>query len=76
MKTLDKIVTNKKVRVIKVNGNNPLRTRLMELGLVKDTVVEIVKVSPLKDPITISLRGYELTLRKTELSLIEVDDSI
>ncbi len=56
----------------KVNGRNPLRQRFLDMGLVKDTPVEVVDFAPLGDPMRIHVRGYHLAIRKHEADLIEV----
>jgi len=61
-------------KIIMVNGEGALRHRLLEMGLVPNTEITLMKMAPLGDPIEIMVRGYELTLRKHEAKLIEVGD--
>ena len=58
----------------KVDGEGVLRGRLLDMGLIPRTRVTVVKFAPMGDPMEIRLRGYELTIRKEEASLIEVDE--
>ncbi len=69
--TLDQIV-GKEVKIIKVGGEGQLRIRLLDMGLIPQTVVRVQKAAPMGDPIEIHLRGYELTLRKKDAARIEV----
>lgn len=76
MKKLSEIKINKKVKIAKLESTGKYRIRQMEMGLIPGTIVEIIKISPLNDPITISLRGYQLTMRKSELDLILVEENV
>ena len=62
--TLDETAIGKTVKIIKVGGEGQLRVRLLDMGLIPQTVVTVQKVAPMGDPIVIHLRGYELTIRK------------
>lgn len=70
--TLDKAAIGVKVKIIKVGGEGELRCRLLDMGLIPGTVVQVQKVAPMGDPIEIHLRGYELTIRKEDAAQIEV----
>ena len=72
MKTLKEVKCGETVRVVKLNGTGALKRRIMDMGLTKGTEVYVRKVAPLGDPIEINLRGYELSIRKTEAENIEV----
>ena len=61
------------VKITAVNGQGALRRRLLDMGLTPNTKVTIRKVAPMGDPIEIRVRGYELTLRKADARLIEVE---
>lgn len=74
MKKLSEIKVEKQVVVKKLLSSGKYRLRLMEMGVIVGSKVEIIKVSPLGDPLTILVRGYELTLRKSELDLILVEE--
>jgi len=73
MRTLDKVKPGEEVKIIKLNGESLLRRRIMEMGITKNLMVKVVKVAPLGDPMQLNVRGYELSLRKFESSLIEVE---
>ena len=72
MNTLNKIPCGKTVKVKKLTGEGPVKRRIMDMGITKRTRVLLRKVAPLGDPLEISLRGYELTLRKSEAQMISV----
>ncbi len=61
-------------RVTKLHGEGPVRRRIMDMGLTKHTELFVVKVAPLGDPVQINLRGYELTLRKDDAALVDVEE--
>ena len=61
------------VRVIKIGGEGPIKRRVMEMGITKGVEVYVRKVAPLGDPIEVTVRGYELSLRKADAELIEVE---
>ena len=71
---LSELAIGKKAKIVKVNGEGVLRDRLLDMGLIPRTVVMIRKKAPLGDPIEITLRGYELTIRLQEASQIEVEE--
>ena len=72
MTTLDLCAVGSRLRVVDVEGEPFVARRLMEMGLVPGTVVEVLRQAPLGDPIEIRLRGYRLTLRRTESALVRV----
>lgn len=72
MKTLKDLQPGESAAVVKCNGTGALRRRLMDMGLTKGTNVQVRKVAPLGDPIQVTVRGYELSLRKSEAESIEV----
>ncbi len=71
--TLDKLAIGQSAKIIAVGGEGSLRNRLIDMGLVPKTTVMLRKVAPMGDPIEIRLRGYELTLRKEDASVITVE---
>lgn len=73
MKTLDQIQTGETVTVTKLNGEGALKRRIMDMGVTKGTEIYVRKVAPLGDPIEVNLRGYELSIRKSEAEHIEVE---
>lgn len=73
MKTLKDIKVGKTGKVVKLHGEGPLRRRIMDMGITKGIEIYVRKVAPLGDPIEINLRGYELSIRKPDADLIEVE---
>ena len=73
VKTLKDIPVGATVTVRKLNGEGAIRRRIMDMGLTKGTSVFVRKVAPLGDPMEIKVRGYELTLRKADAEMIEVE---
>ena len=71
--TLDQVAVGTEVKIIAVGGEGQLRVRLLDMGLIPQTVVRVQKVAPMGDPIEIHLRGYELTIRKEDAARIEVE---
>ena len=70
--TLDELEIGKTAKVARLLGEGPVKRRIMDMGLTKGTEVTVRKVAPLGDPIEITVRGYELSLRKDEAAKIEV----
>ena len=73
MATLKDAKIGQTVRVKKLTGEGAVKRRIMDMGITKGTEVYIRKVAPLGDPIEITVRGYELSLRKADAELIEVE---
>ena len=73
MKTLKDAQVGQTVTVAKLHGEGPVKRRIMDMGLTKGTSVYVRKVAPLGDPIEVTVRGYELSLRKDDAGLILVD---
>lgn len=73
MKTLRDVRIGKSAKIIKVHGEGALRRRIMDMGLTKGTEVYVRKVAPLGDPLELNVRGYELSVRKADAELIEVE---
>lgn len=73
MKTLQSVPIGSTVTVKKLHGDGALKRRIMDMGLTKGTEVYVRKVAPLGDPIEVTVRGYELSLRKGDCRLIEVE---
>lgn len=74
MRTLSDVRIGKGARVVKVRGEGAIRRRIMDMGITKGVDVKIRKVAPLGDPIEVTVRGYELSLRREDASMIEVED--
>ncbi|MDR2504653.1 MAG: ferrous iron transport protein A [Oscillospiraceae bacterium] len=73
MPTLKDIKPGATVQVSRINGIGPVKRRIMEMGVTKGADVFVRKVAPLGDPVEITVRGYELSLRKDDAELIEVN---
>ncbi len=73
MKTLKDIKVNEIATVVKLHGEGPVRRRIMDMGITKGVEIYVRKVAPLGDPMELNLRGYELTLRKADAAMIEVE---
>lgn len=73
MKTLRDVAVGSTAKVKKLHGEGAIKRRIMDMGLTKGTEVYVRKVAPLGDPIEIKVRGYELSLRKADAELIEVE---
>ena len=71
--TLKEVRVGKTVKVTKVGGEGALRRRIMDMGITKGVEVYLRKVAPLGDPIEIMVRGYELSLRKADAEMIDVE---
>ena len=74
--TLDLLPIKTKAVITKVGGEGELRCRLLDMGLIPKTVVEIRKVAPMGDPIELEIRGYTLTIRKEDAANIEVTEDM
>ena len=73
MKTLREAKVGQDAVVVKLHGEGATKRRIMDMGITKGVQVHIRKVAPLGDPIEISVRGYELSLRKADAEMIEVE---
>lgn len=73
MKTLKETKIGETVKIVKLHGEGAVKRRIMDMGLTKGTEVYIRKVAPLGDPVEITVRGYELSLRKADAEIIEVE---
>ena len=72
MKKLNELSVGDSCTVVKLNGSGAVKRRIMDMGITKGCSIYVRKVAPLGDPIQISIRGYELSLRKVEAEMIEV----
>ena len=72
MQTLRETTVGSTVSVVKLHGEGAVKRRIMDMGLTKGTLVYVRKVAPLGDPVEVTVRGYELSLRKDDASMIEV----
>ncbi len=73
MNTLKQTKVGQHVKVVKINGAGAVKRRIMDMGITKGISVYVRKVAPLGDPIEVTVRGYELSLRKTDAEMIEVE---
>ena len=73
MKTLREAKIGEAVKVIKLHGEGAVKRRIMDMGVTKGVEIFIRKVAPLGDPIEVTVRGYELSLRKADAEMIEVE---
>ena len=70
MKTLKEVPCGQTVKVTKLNGEGPVKRRIMDMGITKGVEIYVRKVAPLGDPVEVTVRGYELSLRKADVESI------
>ena len=73
MNTLKDVKVGKSARVLKVHGEGAIRRRIMDMGITKGVEIYVRKMAPLGDPMELTVRGYELSLRKADAEMIEVE---
>ena len=73
MNTLRQVKIGDRVRVVKLHGQGAVKRRIMDMGITKGVEILVRKVAPLGDPVEVSVRGYELSLRKADAEMIEVE---
>lgn len=73
MKTLKDANIGERVKIVRLTGVGATKRRIMDMGLTKGTEVSVRKIAPLGDPIEITVRGYELSIRKADAAMIEVE---
>ena len=73
MKTLRDAKVGQTVKVVKLHGEGAVKRRIMDMGITKGVEVYVRKVAPLGDPVEVNVRGYELSLRKADAEMIEVE---
>lgn len=74
MKTLNEIPCGKTITVKKLTGEGPVKRRIMDMGITKGVEIFVRKIAPLGDPMELTVRGYELSLRKADAQMIEVEE--
>ena len=74
MSTLRDVKCGDTVKVVKIHGEGAVRRRIMDMGITKNVELYIRKVAPLGDPVEVTVRGYELSLRKADAEMIEVKE--
>lgn len=72
MRTLKQVKVGESATIVKLHGEGAIKRRIMDMGITKGVEVHIRKVAPLGDPIEVTVRGYELSLRKADADMIEV----
>lgn len=72
MKTLSEVKVGETTAVAKLHGQGPVKRRIMDMGITKGVEIYVRKVAPLGDPMELTVRGYELSLRKADAEMIEV----
>lgn len=73
MKTLKDVACGQTVKVVKLTGEGPVKRRIMDMGITKGVEIFVRKVAPLGDPMEVTVRGYELSLRKADAEMISVE---
>lgn len=73
MNTLKQVKVGSSAKVVKLHGEGALKRRIMDMGITKGVVITVRKVAPLGDPIELTVRGYELSLRKADAEMIEIE---
>lgn len=73
MKTLKEIPCGKTTKVVKLTGDGPVKRRIMDMGITKGVDIFVRKVAPFGDPVEVTVRGYELSLRKADAEMIIVE---
>ncbi|MBQ2773923.1 MAG: ferrous iron transport protein A [Clostridia bacterium] len=73
MKTLGDVAVGKTAKVVRLHGEGAMRRRIMDMGLTKGVEVKVRKLAPLGDPMELTVRGYELSLRRADAKMIEVE---
>ncbi len=72
MKTLKQAKVGETVTVVKLHGEGAVKRRIMDMGITKGVIVYVRKVAPLGDPVEVNVRGYELSIRKADAEMIEI----
>lgn len=73
MKTLKEIPCGTTVKVKRLHGDGPVKRRIMDMGITKGVEIYVRKVAPLGDPVEVNVRGYELSLRRADAEMVEVE---
>ncbi len=73
MKTLKDVRIGETVKIVKLHGEGAVKRRIMDMGLTRGTTVYVRKVAPLGDPVELTVRGYELSLRKADAEMVEIE---
>jgi len=73
MRSLREVKIGQTCKVVKIHGEGPVKRRIMDMGITKGVEIYVRKVAPLGDPVEITVRGYELSLRKHDAEMVEVE---
>ena len=73
MKTLRDVKVKETVKVVKLHGEGAVKRRIMDMGITKGVEIYVRKVAPLGDPVEVTVRGYELSIRKADAEMVEVE---
>ena len=73
MKTLKDLKVGESAKVLRLHGQGAVRRRIMDMGITRGTVVRVRKVAPLGDPLELTVRGYELSIRKADAQMVEIE---
>ncbi|HDH09598.1 MAG: ferrous iron transport protein A [Anaerolineae bacterium] len=73
VKTLNQLKPGERATIVKVGGQGPVRRRILDMGVVKGAEIEVVRVAPLGDPVEVLIKGYHLSLRKSEAQQVQVE---
>ncbi|MCD7787399.1 MAG: ferrous iron transport protein A [Firmicutes bacterium] len=73
MQTLKEAAVGSTVKVVRLNGEGGVKRRIMDMGITKGVEISVRKAAPLGDPIEVTVRGYELSIRKADAAMIEVE---
>ncbi|MBO4278425.1 MAG: ferrous iron transport protein A [bacterium] len=73
MRTLKEVKIGETVKVSKINGEGAVKRRIMDMGITRGTEIYVRKVAPLGDPVEVTVRGYELSIRKADAAMVDVE---
>ena len=74
MRTLKDLKVGESAKVVRLHGQGAVRRRIMDMGITRGTVVKVRKVAPLGDPFELTVRGYELSIRKADAQMVEIEE--
>ena len=74
MRTLKDAKVKETVKVVKLHGEGAIKRRIMDMGITKGTEIFVRKVAPLGDPVEVTVRGYELSIRKADAQMVEIEE--
>jgi ferrous iron transport protein A len=73
MRTLKEVKIGETVKVSRINGEGAVKRRIMDMGITRGTEIYVRKVAPLGDPVEVTVRGYELSIRKADAAMVDVE---